>query len=214
MMVARQTLMAIGNFSRMLHQQLSRLKSQLHKKEINVSDGLLMALKALRGSANIDEESLTWLNLELLGYRPEDLETLSQATASPTQSSGLAKIVRLWSPARTNKVDQIKALRPPDYRFLQGAWGHIDQSGRLLTVTESTTGLTHKSIFCNIGVTQLESQLLEMDDPMSGLFSMSFDSATGLEFYCYSKELVRILDSVREKLIDFIDQAIQQDDCD
>ena len=63
-------------------------------------------------------------------------------------------------------------------------------------------------------MTQLESQLLEMDDPMSGLFSMSFDSATGLEFYCYSKELVRILDSVREKLIDFIDQAIQQDDCD
>lgn len=185
----------------MLYHQLNKIRGQLSRKELSVSDGLLLTLKALRG--HLPEAKLTWLNLELLGYRPQDLEALNQ---EPLKSKGLYKIVLLWSPAKPNN-HQIE--RPPSYRFLQGAWGKLDELGRLNTVS-NLKGLSEKSIFCNIGLTQLEAQLEEMEDPMAGLFSMSLDQESGLEFYCFSKELVRIQEAVRTKLCHFIDDSIEE----
>lgn len=185
----------------MLYHQLNKIRGQLSRKELSVSDGLLLTLKALRG--HLPEAKLTWLNLELLGYRPQDLEALNQ---DHLKTKGLYKIVLLWSAAKPNN-HQIE--RPPSYRFLQGAWGKLDEMGRLNTVSH-LKGLSEKSIFCNIGLTQLEAQLEEMEDPMAGLFSMSLDQESGLEFYCFSKELVRIQEAVRTKLCHFIDDAIEE----
>jgi hypothetical protein len=99
-------------------------------------------------------------------------------------------------------------LEVPVYRFLSGTWGRLEDGGKLTKVREPQ--LIEKSIFCNIGMQQLEAQLAEMDDPMEGLFSMSFDQQTGAEFYCYSKELVRIQEAVRTKLAEFIDESISE----
>lgn len=180
----------------MLYQQLTRIRGQLALKELSVADGLLLSLRALRG--RIPEEKLLWLNRELLGYRPEDLQNLG----NETRKGGISRIVLLWAPARKSE------LEAPVYRFLNGTWGHMDDSGTLTTVIDQQ--LTEKSIFCNIGLQQLESQLAEMDDPEGGLFSMSFDSRSGAEFYCYSRELVRIQETVRVKLCQFLDDSMAE----
>ncbi|MBU6450297.1 MAG: hypothetical protein KGS72_00855 [Cyanobacteria bacterium REEB67] len=181
----------------MLYQQLSRIRGQLAKRDLSVSDGLLLALRALRGK--FSESRLTWLNRELLGYRPEDLETLGEK--EPKRGS-FSKIVLMWAPTRKPEVEA------PNFRFLAGTWGRMDAHGQLSKVAEPQ--LMEKSIFCNIGIQQLEAQLSEMEDPLEGLFSMSFDRDTGAEFFCYSRELVRIQDAVREKLVQFIDDSIEE----
>lgn len=182
----------------MLYKQLSRIKTQLVAKELSVSDGLLLTLRAVRGK--LPDSKLIWLNRELLGYRPEDLEDFSE---KEPKKSGFPKLVLLWAPGKKQEEEK---LTSPIYRFLQGTWGKIDDSGGMTTICEPQ--LMEKSIFCNIGLQQLEAQLTEMEDPLSGLFSMSFDRATGAEFYCYSKELVRIQEAVRIKLCQFIDETI------
>lgn len=184
----------------MLQDQLSRIKTQLANKELTVSDGLLLTVRALRG--RLPESKLIWLNRELLGYRQEDLEEFSD---KEPKKNPFPKIVMLWSPSK--KQDSEK-LTSPTYRFLQGTWGKIDEAGGMTTITEPQ--LMEKSIFCNIGIQQLEAQLTEMEDPLNGLFSMSFDRATGAEFYCYSRELVRIQEAVRIKLCQFIDEALDE----
>lgn len=184
----------------MLYQQLSRIRGQLALKELSVADGLLLSLRALRG--RIADEKLTWLNRELLGYRPEDLQNLGE---KEPKKAGISRIVMLWAPARKPE------LEAPTYRFLNGTWGHIDESGRLTTVHDGQ--LTEKSIFCNIGLQQLEAQLAELgesDHPEGSLFSMSFDPRSRAEFYCYSKELVRIQETVRSKLCQFIDDSMAE----
>lgn len=183
----------------MLYNQLSRIKIQLANKDLSVSDGLLLTLRALRGK--LSEPKLIWLNRELLGYRPEDLDNFSE---KENKRTSFPKLVMLWAPGRK----QEGKLSSPTYRFLQGTWGKMDDSGGLTTICEPQ--LTERSIFCNIGIQQLEAQLSEMDDPLQGLFSMSFDRETGAEFYCYSRELVRIQEAVRIKLSQFIDEIIDE----
>lgn len=188
----------------MLSNQLSRIKTQLAARELTVSDGLLLTLRAVRG--HLPESRLTWLNRELLGYRPEDLEEFSDRDGAGGKKNrnkmGLPRLVLLWAPGKKNE----EKLTSPVYRFLQGTWGKIDDSGGMVTMTEPQ--LIEKSIFCNIGLQQLEAQLTEMEDPLTGLFSMSFDRETGAEFYCYSRELVRIQEAVRSKLCQFIDETL------
>ncbi|HMW88407.1 MAG TPA: hypothetical protein PLC15_03065 [Candidatus Obscuribacter sp.] len=183
----------------MLYDQLSRIKTQLSSKELSVSDGLLLTMRALRG--HLPDAKLIWLNRELLGYRPEDLEEFSE---KEPKKAVFPKIVMLWSPAKKQEEEKLSS---PVYRFLQGTWGKLDESGGMTTICEPQ--LMEKSIFCNIGIQQLEAQLTEMDDPLSALFSMSFDKATGAEFYCYSKELVRIQEAVRIKLCQFLDEVME-----
>lgn len=179
----------------MLYHQLNRIREQLALKDLSVSDGLLLTSRALRGK--LADSRLLWLNRELLGYRSEDLEALNEKEA---KRPGFSKIVQLIAPAKKPE------LEVPVYRFLSGTWGRIDEAGKLTQVREAQ--LIEKSIFCNIGMQQLEAQLGEMEDPMEGLFSMSFDQRTGAEFYCYSHELVRIQEAVRDKLCEFIDDSV------
>lgn len=190
----------------MLYQQLSRIRGQLALKELSVADGLLLSLRALRG--RIADDKLTWLNRELLGYRPEDLQNLGE---KEPKKAGISRIVMLWAPARKPE------LEAPTYRFLNGTWGHIDENGRLTAVHDDQ--LTEKSIFCNIGLQQLEAQLAELGEldemgqnnhPDGSLFSMSFDPRSRAEFYCYSRELVRIQETVRSKLCQFIDDSMAE----
>ncbi len=182
----------------MLYQQLNRIREQLAVKDLSVSDGLLLVSRALRGK--LPEARLLWLNRELLGYRPEDLETLGE---KEVKRPSFSKIVQLLAP-----VKKQPELEMPVFRFLSGTWGILDNNGKLAKANEPQ--LLEKSIFCNIGMQQLESQLDEMADPMNGLFSMSFDQQTGAEFYCYSRELVRIQEAVRLKLSQFIDESMTE----
>ncbi|HMX46571.1 MAG TPA: hypothetical protein PKC93_11515, partial [Candidatus Obscuribacter sp.] len=76
----------------MLYDQLSRIKTQLSSKELSVSDGLLLTMRALRG--HLPDAKLIWLNRELLGYRPEDLEEFSE---KEPKKAVFPKIVMLWS---------------------------------------------------------------------------------------------------------------------
>ena len=179
----------------MLYQQLSRIRGQLALKELSVADGLLLSLRALRGK--IADEKLTWLNRELLGYRPEDLQSLGDREP---RKAGISRIVLLWAPARKPE------LEAPTYRFLNGTWGHMDDDGQLTTTSDNQ--LCEKSIFCNIGIQQIETQLDDMQEPETSLFSMSTDEGSGAEFYCWSKELTRVYDAVRLKLVDFIETVI------
>jgi hypothetical protein len=183
-----------------LDKQLSLIRLQLAERTLSVSDGLLFSLRALRGK--ISENRLTWLNRELLGYRPEDLESLAE---SEPRKNSFSKIVLLWAPSKKSPEVLQEA---PIYRFLKGTWGRMDDYGNLDKTPESQQ--IDKSIFCNIGIQQLEAQLSEMENPLEGLFSMSYDRATGSEFYCYSSELVRIQDAVRDKLLQFIDDVIEE----
>ena len=75
-----------------------------------------------------------------------------------------------------------------------------------------TPRLKEKRIFCNIGIQQIETQLLELkeknSEPMEdNVFCMSFDPATGAQFYCNATELEKIYLSVKQRLLDFIDSA-------
>lgn len=176
----------------MLYRQLLQIRTQLSAKEMNVSDALLLLSRCLR--SRMPPDRLVWLNRELLGYRQEDLAGFCERT----RFSGLQSFFT----GRKNE------LPVPHYRFLLGAWGRIDGHGKLLCVYEPR--LLEKSIFCNIGIQQIETQLAEMDDPASSLFSMSADQDTGAEFYCWSRELVRVMEAVRAKVCDFIDTVIEE----
>ena len=179
----------------MLYMKLQKISTQLRANEMKLSDALLIVLRCLGG--RLPSERLIWLNRELLGYRADDLECLK----SPRR---LFNLQVLWSPGSTERrEDQI-----PTYRFLDGRWGKLDGSGKFHEVR--TVGLERKSIFCNIGIQQLETQLDDMDEPGGALFSMSFDRETGSEFFCESGELERVYDTVRWKLLDFIDQVIEE----
>ncbi len=176
----------------MLYRQLTQIRAQLSAKEMNVSDALLLVSRCLR--QKLAPDRLVWLNRELLGYRKEDLSGFYDKP----RFGGLAVLFQ----AKRSE------LEVPQYRFLLGAWGRIDGHGKLLCVHEPR--LMEKTIFCNIGVQQIETQLEEMSEPGSSLFSMSADQETGCEFYCWSRELVRVLESVRAKLCQFIDTVIEE----
>jgi len=179
----------------MLLQKLDSIKHQVVDREMKLSDALLLVLRCLR--ERIPDDRLTWLNRELLGYRQDDLEALSD------HHMGLNMFLAWISEPRRRTP-----LEVPSYRFLDGVWGRIDRSGRLVSVMEPD--LAQRQIFCNIGIQQIELQLDEMDQPMDALFSLSFDEKTGAEFFCESAELVRVYDHVRVKLIDFLDKVISE----
>jgi hypothetical protein len=176
----------------MLYRQLTQIRAQLGAREMNVSDALLLVARCLR--QKLPGERLLWLNRELLGYRKEDLAGF----CDKPRFGGLSALF----------MGKRNELEVPQYRFLLGAWGRIDGHGKLLCVYEPR--LLEKSIFCNIGIQQIETQLDEMEDPGVSLFSMSSDQASGAEFYCWSRELVRVMEAVRAKLCDFIDTVIEE----
>jgi len=84
----------------------------------------------------------------------------------------------------------------------------IDEDCHLVGASEPH--LNDRSIFCNIGIQQIETQLEEIDNPSAHMLSMSADTETGSEFYCWSTELVRINDAVRNKLCQFIEIVIEE----
>lgn len=176
----------------MLYQQLRNVREQLRRGDIKVSDGLLIVSRYL--CDKLPAERLVWLNRELLGYRREDLSGLYGKPSIPQI---------LFLPASRKPL-----LEVPDYRFLNGAWGNVDSEGRLVCVDDQR--LLQKSIFCNIGIQQIETQIEEMDEPANSLFSMSMDPQSGAEFYCWSEELLRVYESVRSKLCEFIVIAIEE----
>jgi hypothetical protein len=176
----------------MLHQQLLHIREQLEVGDIKVSDALLMVSRCLRGK--IDDARLVWLNRELLGYRREDLAVFYERP-----KFGLSYLFG------GRDLDEAEI---PTYRFLMGAWGKMDRQGKLVCVQEAR--LVSKSIFCNIGIQQIETQLEEMDEPTASLFSISADQSTGAEFYCWSRELFRIKQEVRDKLCSFINSMVNE----
>jgi hypothetical protein len=179
----------------MLYQQLEKIRLQLRRREIKVSDALLLLLRFLR--QKMPGDRLTWLNRELLGYSKDDLSAFYEKPRFHKLSS------LFQAPGQNRNPAQV-----PEYRFLIGTWGRLDQRGKFVTVTDAR--LVEKSIFCNIGIQQIETQLEDMDEPLTSLFSMSFDEGTGAEFYCWSKELMRVYEAVRFKLVDFIEVVIEE----
>lgn len=178
----------------MLSSQLLQIRAQLSAREMNVSDALLITARCLR--THLPQERLVWLNRELLGYCREDLASFS------SEKPRFAGLTQLFGSSR--RAD----LQLPQYRFLLGAWGRLDGHGKLLCVNEQR--LLEKNIFCNIGIQQIEVQLADMDYSERNLFSMSADETTGAEFYCLSRELVRVYEAVRAKLCQFIDSTIKE----
>lgn len=176
----------------LLH-KLESIRHQIVDREMKLSDALLLVLRCLREI--VPEERLVWVNRELLGYRQDDLEALSE------QHMGLNIFLAWISESRKRPV-----LEVPSYRFLDGVWGRIDPTGRLIAVVEPE--LAQRQIFCNIGIQQIELQLDEIETPTDALFSLSYDERTGAEFFCESRELVRVYDHVRFKLIEFLDKVI------
>ncbi|MBX3148993.1 hypothetical protein KF728_02465 [Candidatus Obscuribacterales bacterium] len=177
----------------MLLNKIESIRHQVADRELKLSDALLLVLRSLR--ERMPEERLTWLNRELLGYRQDDLEALSD------QRMGLNMFLAWISESRRRAP-----LEVPGYRFLDGVWGRIDRSGRLVSVMEPE--LSQRQIFCNIGIQQIELQLDEMEHPTEALFSLSFDERTGAEFFCESAELVRVYEHVRAKLLEWLDKVI------
>jgi hypothetical protein len=59
----------------MLLNKIESIRHQVADRELKLSDALLLVLRSLR--ERMPEERLTWLNRELLGYRQDDLEALS-----------------------------------------------------------------------------------------------------------------------------------------
>jgi len=177
----------------MLYHQLKQIRGQLRRREMKVSDALLITSRYLR--ERMPPERLIWLNRELLGYRKDDLAGLYEKPRFPQLSMFLPQPKKF-------------ELEVPSYRFLNGAWGTLDDSGKLVCI--KAPHLLERNIFCNIGIQQIETQLEEMDEPSTSLFSMSADEATGAEFYCWSSELVRVYDSVRTKLCEFIETVIDE----
>ena len=181
----------------MLHRQLLQIREQLEVGDLKVSDALLMISRSLR--AKIDDQRLVWLNRELLGYRKEDLALFYERP-----KFGISYLLGVQKPGSAGRDD----LEVPTYRFLMGAWGKVDRQGKLVCVQEPR--LTSKSIFCNIGIQQIETQIDEMEEPSASLFSISADRASGAEFYCWSRELFRIYEAVREKLLTFLDEVVEE----
>jgi hypothetical protein len=179
----------------MYYQQLDRLRLQLCGGQIKVSDALLLLMRLLR--PRFPEERLSWLNRELLGYSKADLEAFYEKPKFGTLSV-------LFQPPKRNRFK----LAIPSYRFLVGSWGSVDNEGRFNQAFRPT--LEDKRIFCNIGIQEIEVQLDELEQPTASLFSMSYDESTGSEFFCSSKELLRIYDSVKQKLLDFIETVIDE----
>ncbi len=184
----------------MLLSKLESIRDQVSRREMKLSDALLLALRCLRGTVSSDK--LIWVNRELLGYRPDDLD--AQQEREDNDHSTILGFFRPWSIEPPRKVN----LEMPRYRFLSGIWGRIDRAGRLVTVMEPE--LAQRQIFCNIGIQQIEIQLEEMENPTEALFSLSFDERYGAEFFCESAELIRVYDHVRFKLVDFIDRTIDE----
>lgn len=180
--------------SDMLSTQLNQIRGLLRRREIKVSDALLIVMRYLRHK--LPPAKLVWLNRELLGYRKDDLPDLYQQNQKNQQFT----IFR--TSARKSE------LAVPEYRFLQGTWGTLDPNGDLLPI--SAPHLSESTIFCNMGIQQIEVQLQELDDPKHSMFSMSTDELTGAEFYCWARELVRVYDAVRAKLCTFIDNAVEE----
>lgn len=167
----------------MIEGKLLNVRYQLERKEIKLSDALLITARFLNNQ--LKKKQLTWLNRELLGYLKEDLEGFF------------------------NAKDESK-FPLPDYRFLRGSWGRECDDGMIIHL--ETPRLKEKRIFCNIGIQQIETQLLELkeknSEPMEdNVFCMSFDPATGAQFYCNATELEKIYLSVKQRLLDFIDSA-------
>lgn len=167
----------------MLETKLITVKSQLEKNEIKLSDALLFTVRFL--TSKVDKKQLAWLNRELLGYLREDLDSFFDK----------------------NRESEFPL---PSYRFLEGAWGRECKDGMIIHV--QTPRLKEKQIFCNIGIQQIETQLKELKDmdPQSfesNVFCMSFDPTTGAQFYCHASELEKIYQSVRERLMEFIDSV-------
>jgi hypothetical protein len=177
----------------MLHRQLKNITGQLRQGDLKVSDALLITSRYLRPC--LPPDRLLWLNRELLGYRKDDLSAIYERR----RSSQFQVLVQ--APRRP-------FLEIPTYRFLSGVWGKVDNFGRL--VCREEPHLSDKCIFCNIGIQQIETQLAEMEEPLTSLFSMSIDEDSGLEFYCWSKELVRVHEAVRAKLCEFIETVIDE----
>ena len=177
----------------MLYHQLQQIRGQLRRREIKVSDALLVVFRYLRN--HLPAERLIWLNRELLGYRKDDLSCLYEKPKSRQFSIFLPQPRKL-------------ELEVPMYRFLSGSWGKLDGAGKLVCCNQPD--LLERSIFCNIGIQQIETQLEEITDPETSLFSMSFDPKSGAEFYCWSDELTRVYDAVGLKLCDFIETVIQE----
>ncbi|HEY9712687.1 MAG TPA: hypothetical protein V6C72_04415 [Chroococcales cyanobacterium] len=180
----------------MLYHQLQQVRVQLRRREMKVSDALLIVFRYLRG--RLPSERLIWLNRELLGYRSDDLPEFFEKPKH--------KQFSMFFPAPRKS-----SLEVPMHRFLCGAWGRVDSKGRLTWLSETNIArLREKSIFCNIGIQQIETQLDEMADTGPSLFSMSYDAEMGAEFYCWSKELERVYEAVKSKLCDFIESAIEE----
>jgi hypothetical protein len=178
----------------MLNQQLRQIRGLLRRREIKLSDALLIVLRYLRN--RVPPERLIWLNRELLGYTKEDLPTLYEKPKG-----------RQFNPFKT--VPRHIVLEVPEYRFLHGAWGKLDDEGQLITV-EVPKQLGESCIFCNMGIQQIETVLDDIDSPDSHMFSMSADPQTGTEYYCWSTELVRVHDAVRLKLCQFIENMMEE----
>lgn len=177
----------------MLYNQLQQISRQLHRREMKVSDALLIVFRYLRN--HLPAERLIWLNRELLGYRKDDLSCLYEKPKFRQFS--------IFLPASRGLE-----LEVPMYRFLSGSWGKLDACGKLVCSKEPA--LLERSIFCNIGIQQIETQLDELTDPEASLFSMSIDAESGAEFYCWSDELTRVYEAVSVKLCDFIETVIQE----
>ncbi|MGH9550494.1 MAG: hypothetical protein ACRD3W_14025 [Terriglobales bacterium] len=177
----------------MLYNQLKQICGLLRRREIKLSDALLIVIRYLRD--RLPPERLIWLNRELLGYRRDDLPALYER--QKLRQFTLFK-------ASAKKVE----IEIPEYRFLNGTWGKLDDDGQLIAVEASH--LRHSTIFCNMGIQQIETQLQEIDNPSTNMFSMSADELTGAEFYCWSSELDRVYDAVRTKLCRFIETVIEE----
>jgi len=177
----------------MLYQQLKQIRGLLRRREIKLSDALLIVLRYLRNK--LPAERLIWLNRELLGYCKDDLPTLYERP----------KFIQQFSLFRMQRTVELEV---PEYRFLTGSWGRLDQDAQFICV--QAPHLSDRNIFCNIGIQQIETQLQEIDNPVTNMFSMSADELTGAEFYCLSTELVRVYDAVRLKLCQFIETVIEE----
>jgi hypothetical protein len=178
----------------MLNQQLRQIRGLLRRREIKLSDALLIVLRYLRN--RVPAERLLWLNRELLGYTKEDLPALYEKPKSKQFNLFKTPLKHI-------------ALAVPEYRFLNGTWGKLDDDGELITV-DVPRQLGESCIFCNMGIQQIETVLDEIDTPDTHMFSMSADAETGTEFYCWSTELVRVHDAVRLKLCQFIENVMEE----
>lgn len=175
----------------MPHRKLIEIKERLECREIPLSDALLMVLRCLRG--RVEESRLAWLNRELLGYCEEDLELFRM------RSKSLFTNLLFW--ARRDSE-----MAAPQYRFLTGTWGRVEQDGRFIPLPAPLSG--HKQVFCNIGIQQLEVQLYELACAQVKFFNVTVDPATGAEFYCSTSEMQRVADEACNRLCNFITTVV------